>query len=101
MLIIAVNETSNATPNTPFYDDTQTIPRTDGQYVMTITNGRVLSCESVGEKTLVDAEAYWRLRKDLHAVEKIIVELRNRMRFIHDEHSIAGHDYPVHEVLTR
>ncbi|WFQ80518.1 hypothetical protein PXH59_05125 [Xenorhabdus sp. SF857] len=86
MTIIAVNETRNATTNAQFYDDTQTIASDS-----VLPEGKVL----------VDAEAYWRLRKDLKAVEKIVAELLNRMRFIHDGNSIAEHDYPIHEVFLR
>lgn len=86
MTIIAVNETRNATTNAQIYDDTQTITNSNG-----LSEGKVL----------VDAEAYWRLRKDLLSTQKIVEELIIRMCFIHDEKSIAAFDFPIHEVLTR
>ncbi|MBD2797247.1 hypothetical protein ID856_11960 [Xenorhabdus sp. 18] len=96
---ITFSETSNTT-NAQFYEDEQN-NKVDGQYVVTIRDGEILEVEPVGESTVVDAEAYWRLRKDLNAAQKIITELANRMRFIHDERSIAEFDYPIHEVATR
>ncbi|MCC8364906.1 hypothetical protein J8V57_01200 [Xenorhabdus sp. PB61.4] len=85
MTIITVNETGNTT-NTKFYEDPQAI----------------VTGEALPEgKVLVDAEAYWRLRKDLLATQKIVEELLNRMRFIHDGESIATFDHPIHEVLSR
>ncbi|MBC8950262.1 hypothetical protein [Xenorhabdus sp. TS4] len=83
MPIITVNETSNTT-NAQIYDDTHAI-----------TIGEALP----DGKVLVDAEAYWRLRKDINATQKILAELLHRMRFIHDETSIATFDNPIHEVL--
>ncbi|MBD2779082.1 hypothetical protein [Xenorhabdus szentirmaii] len=98
---ITFSETGNTT-NAQFYEDAQiSVPLADGQYVVTIRDGEILGVEPVGESTVVDAEAYWRLRKDLNAAQKIITELANRMRFIHDERSIAEFDYPIHEVATR
>jgi hypothetical protein len=86
MTIITTTENSTKT-NAQFYEDVQTFP-----------NGKVL----------VDAEAYWRLRKDVSVVEKmlednlkILAELKNRMRFIHDEQSIAAFDFPIQDVLSR
>nr|WP_255430670.1 KilA-N domain-containing protein [Xenorhabdus sp. TS4] len=73
----------------------------DGQYLVTVTNGKVSKYEAVGEKTLVDTEDYWRLRKDINYTEQTLAELKNRMRFIHDERSIASIDYPIHEAISR
>ncbi|MBI6548579.1 hypothetical protein [Xenorhabdus lircayensis] len=88
MSIITVNETCNTngfTTDAQIFEDAQSIS---------------LKNEMDG-KVLVDAEAYWRLRKDLLATQKIVDELLNRMRFIHDGSSIVEHDYPIHEVLLR
>ncbi|WP_416778208.1 hypothetical protein ACNFJN_08415 [Xenorhabdus budapestensis] len=85
MSIITVNETCNTT-NAQFYEDKQTI----------------ITGETLPEgKVIVDAEAYWRLRKDLLDTRKIIDELLNRMCFIHDGKSITDYDYPIHEVVSR
>ncbi|CDG20700.1 protein of unknown function [Xenorhabdus poinarii G6] len=88
MSIISVNETCNANTvktDVQIYEDAQSSA----------------SSNEMNGKVLVDAEAYWRLRKDLLATQKIIDELLNRMRFIHGGSSIAEHDYPIHEVLLR
>ncbi|WP_422645891.1 KilA-N domain-containing protein [Xenorhabdus eapokensis] len=73
----------------------------DGQYLVTVNNGKVSKYEAVGEKTLVDAEAYWRLRKDINYTEQALAELKNRMRFVHDGNSVANIDYPIHEAISR
>ncbi|PHM39260.1 hypothetical protein Xmau_02864 [Xenorhabdus mauleonii] len=88
------------TTNVHFYEDklSKTIM---GQYLVTIHADKKQAWKPIGDKILVDAEAYWRLRKDLNAAQKIITELSRRMRFIHDEHSIAEFDYPIHEVVSR
>ncbi|CDL85419.1 hypothetical protein [Xenorhabdus szentirmaii] len=88
MTIISVNETGNANGFT-----------TDAQIYEGAQN--LASPNEMNGKVLVDAEAYWRLRKDLLATQKIVNELLTRMRFIHDGSSIAEHDYPIHEVVSR
>ncbi|CDH33296.1 hypothetical protein KKI95_16195 [Xenorhabdus bovienii] len=96
MLIIAVNKFCK-TINVQFYEGNSV----DGQYLFTICDGKASNFEAMEGRMVVDAEAYWRLRKDLLATQKILTELLNRMRFIHDEKSIADMDYPIHEVVSR
>ncbi|PHM39261.1 hypothetical protein Xmau_02865 [Xenorhabdus mauleonii] len=72
----------------------------DGQYLVTVTDGKVSHYEPLGERTVVDTEAYWRLRKDMNTVQGIMTEMATRMRFVHDERSIASFDYPINEIVS-
>nr|WP_232370133.1 KilA-N domain-containing protein [Xenorhabdus lircayensis] len=72
----------------------------NGQYLVTVTDGKVSHYELMGDRTVVDAEAYWRLRKDLNTTQGIMTELATRMRFVHDERSIASIDYPIDEIVS-
>ncbi|MDC9593500.1 hypothetical protein [Xenorhabdus sp. IM139775] len=99
MSSIAVGE-NGKTSSVRFYDSEQN-NGINGRYLVTIRDGELQGLESMSGRTVVDAEAYWRLRKDLTAAQKVISELSNRMRFIHDECSIGEFDYPIHEVATR
>ncbi|MDC9591623.1 hypothetical protein PSI23_20655 [Xenorhabdus sp. XENO-10] len=99
MINIAVNDFCK-TVNVQFYEDNQN-KTVDGQYLVTIRDGKVFNFEAMEGRTTVDAEVYWRLRKDLNFTQEIIAELLNRMRFIHDENNIANMDYLIHEVVLR
>ncbi|WP_152669831.1 MULTISPECIES: KilA-N domain-containing protein [Xenorhabdus] len=73
----------------------------DGQYLVTVTNGKVSKYKIMDDKTLVNAESYWRLRKDLNVTRDMLTELLNRMRFIHEDKCITGFDYPINEIVLR